>query len=65
MTIAIALTAVGVAITSAADSNRERPDIFWLTCEDISPYLGCYGCEEALTPNIDALALWPERRVVD
>jgi arylsulfatase A-like enzyme len=38
--------------TSAAD----RPNILWITCEDISPYLGSYGCPEALTPNLDKLA---------
>ncbi len=33
-----------------------RPNILWITCEDISPYLGCYGVEQALTPNLDKLA---------
>lgn len=36
--------------------NNERPNILWITCEDISPYLGCYGCLEAQTPNLDRLA---------
>ncbi|MGB6220748.1 sulfatase-like hydrolase/transferase [Haloferula sp.] len=34
----------------------ERPNIVWITCEDISPYLGCYECPEAQTPNLDKLA---------
>lgn len=34
----------------------DRPNILWITCEDISPYLGCYGCPEAQTPNLDRLA---------
>jgi len=34
----------------------ERPNILWITCEDISPYLGSYGCREAQTPNLDRLA---------
>jgi arylsulfatase A-like enzyme len=34
----------------------ERPNILWITCEDISPYLGSYGCPEARTPNLDRLA---------
>ena len=34
----------------------ERPNILWLVCEDISPYLGCYGDQQALTPNLDQLA---------
>ncbi|MEL7586447.1 MAG: sulfatase-like hydrolase/transferase [Prolixibacteraceae bacterium] len=37
-------------------TKTERPNILWITCEDISPYLGCYGCPEAHTPNLDGLA---------
>ena len=32
------------------------PNILWISCEDISPYLGCYGDPVAISPNIDALA---------
>ncbi|MEA3403734.1 MAG: sulfatase-like hydrolase/transferase [Armatimonadota bacterium] len=38
-----------------------RPNILWLTCEDIGPDLGCYGDGYADTPNLDALA---ERGVI-
>ena len=38
--------------THAAD----RPSILWLTCEDMSPRLGCYGDDTVPTPNIDRLA---------
>jgi arylsulfatase A-like enzyme len=38
--------------TIAAD----RPNILWLSCEDISPHLGCYGDPHAITPNLDKLA---------
>lgn len=34
----------------------DRPNILWLTCEDISPNLGCYGDKYADTPTLDALA---------
>ena len=34
----------------------ERPNILWITCEDINPYLGCYGDTFAITPNLDKLA---------
>jgi N-sulfoglucosamine sulfohydrolase len=34
----------------------DRPSILWLTCEDISPNLGCYGDTYAVTPNLDRLA---------
>ncbi|GMV99963.1 MAG: hypothetical protein AMXMBFR84_11020 [Candidatus Hydrogenedentota bacterium] len=32
------------------------PNILWLTCEDMSPNLGCYGDGFAATPNVDAFA---------
>ncbi|BBO30889.1 sulfatase [Lacipirellula parvula] len=34
----------------------DRPNILWLSTEDMSPHLGCYGDKEARTPNIDKLA---------
>ncbi len=34
----------------------ELPNILWLTSEDNSPFLGCYGDEFATTPNLDKLA---------
>lgn len=40
-------------VTAAA---QDRPNILWITCEDISPYLGSYGCAEAYTPNLDRMA---------
>jgi N-sulfoglucosamine sulfohydrolase len=33
-----------------------QPNILWITCEDMSPHLGCYGDNEVKTPNIDQLA---------
>lgn len=36
--------------------SQEKPNILWITCEDISPYLGCYGFDQAHTPNLDSLA---------
>lgn len=34
----------------------EPPNILWITAEDMSPVLGCYGYPDAKTPHIDALA---------
>lgn len=34
----------------------ERPNILWITCEDMSPNLGCWGDPYATTPNLDRLA---------
>ncbi len=28
-----------------------RPNVLWITCEDISPNVGCYGDATAVTPN--------------
>lgn len=33
-----------------------RPNILWLTCEDMSPQLGCFGDKLAHTPNLDRMA---------
>lgn len=35
---------------------QERPNILWISAEDMSPRLGSYGDPVARTPNIDALA---------
>lgn len=47
-----AASVAGVSSLYAAD----RPNILWLSTEDMSPHLGCYGDKEARTPNIDRLA---------
>jgi arylsulfatase A-like enzyme len=41
---------------AAGVSAAERPNILWVTCEDISPNLGCYGDNYSVSPNLDALA---------
>jgi arylsulfatase A-like enzyme len=45
-----------VAGCSANLAAADLPNILWLTCEDMSPNLGCYGDEYATTPSLDALA---------
>jgi uncharacterized sulfatase len=37
-------------------SGADRPNILWITCEDISPNIGSFGDDYAVTPNIDRLA---------
>lgn len=34
----------------------DRPNILWITAEDMCPMLGCYGDRYARTPNLDSLA---------
>ncbi len=38
------------------EARADLPNILWITCEDMSPNLGCYGDRYADTPNIDRLA---------
>jgi N-sulfoglucosamine sulfohydrolase len=44
---------LAVAIVHAAPA---RPNILWITAEDMSATLGCYGDTYATTPHIDAFA---------
>ena len=38
------------------DSFSQKPNILWITVEDISPSLSMYGDSTAKTPNLDKLA---------
>ncbi len=48
--------ALGMAACGTVSEEVERPNILWITHEDLSPIYGCYGDEYAHTPNIDRLA---------
>ncbi len=50
------LAAALPACARASKRNVLRPNILWITCEDMSPNLGCWGDSYARTPNIDRLA---------
>lgn len=50
--VAAALLSVFCSLSSAGN----RPNILWISCEDISPHLGCYGDPQATTPVLDQLA---------
>ncbi|MCC5931435.1 MAG: sulfatase-like hydrolase/transferase [Cyclobacteriaceae bacterium] len=45
-----------VAVFSIPSQAKDKPNILWITHEDLSPIYGCYGDEYAHTPNIDKLA---------
>lgn len=49
----LACFAPGMAV---AQEGAGQPNIVWIVCEDIGPYLGAYGYEGVKTPNIDQLA---------
>ncbi len=53
---AAASVALGRSLAFGQDSGENRPNILWITVEDLSPLLGCYGDDYADTPNLDKLA---------
>ncbi|MBA4105497.1 MAG: sulfatase [Pirellula sp.] len=53
--MAFAIGAVLLALATDAQA-ADRPNILWLSTEDMSPNLGCYGDADAHTPHIDELA---------
>ncbi len=55
--LAVVLTVPAFLSSAAAQSSTaERPNVLWITTEDLSPVLGCYGDTYAVTPNLDRLA---------
>ena len=55
--IAILLSCLGISCSEKGTTTElPPPNILWITCEDISPNLGCYGDPYANTPHLDQLA---------
>ncbi|MEL0120548.1 MAG: sulfatase-like hydrolase/transferase, partial [Opitutae bacterium] len=50
--ITLLLTLLLPSIAHAGD----RPNILWISAEDISSHIACFGDENAITPNLDQLA---------
>jgi hypothetical protein len=38
------------------NAQQKQPNIIWITCADISPYVGAYGDPVVSTPHIDQLS---------
>lgn len=51
----LALLVLLLSWVGTAQAAEQRPNILWLSCEDISPHIGCYGDEHAITPYVDQL----------
>ncbi|MDM4017539.1 sulfatase family protein [Roseiconus lacunae] len=50
---------IGASLSLAIESSvhaDERPNILWITIEDWSPDLSCYGTKGIYTPHVDQLA---------
>lgn len=50
------ICAAFLSFAAPARSTDARPNILWITAEDMSPNLGCYGDRYADTPHLDRLA---------
>lgn len=50
------LTGLVASSALAHGAIPQRPNILFITAEDISPNLGCYGDPNAVTPNLDRFA---------
>ncbi len=48
--------AVWLLVTGVSAANEMQPNMIWISCEDISAHLGCYGDPHAITPHLDQLA---------
>ena len=51
-----ALLTLAVGTYAQEATFSQRPNILWITCEDTSTNLGCYGDPDAKTPILDAMA---------
>ena len=52
----LAMASVFATSGCSGPEKKQLPNILWLTTEDNSPFLGCYGDSFATTPNLDKLA---------
>ncbi|MEL7497657.1 MAG: sulfatase [Planctomycetota bacterium] len=43
-------------VDSKLSENRQRLNVLWIVSDDLSPELGCYGCDAVSTPHLDQLA---------
>lgn len=50
------LAFVLVCFSPVAGGSEEKPNLLWITAEDMSPTLGAYGDAYATTPHLDAFA---------
>jgi len=50
------LSVVALLYFTSATFAVDRPNILWITNEDMGPNLGCYGDAYATTPNLDQFA---------
>ena len=52
----LALALAGVISRPASAQSAPPLNVVWISVEDMSPWLGCYGDDTVPTPNVDRLA---------
>lgn len=52
----LAAVCLVLLVSPAVTQAQDRPNILWITVEDMSPQLGCYGDMYAHTPHLDRFA---------
>ena len=52
----VVLVAIFACVIAPAQAADDRPNILWITIEDWSPDLSCYGTKGLHTPHVDQLA---------
>lgn len=50
------VTILGRSTGWSITEDKDRPNVLWITCEDMSLTLGCYGDVNAYTPFLDKFA---------
>ena len=55
MTRVLLLCLIGCALVSATNA-AERPNVLFVSVDDLRPELGCYGNDEIRTPHFDAFS---------
>ena len=56
LTAISALAALAANAENANGCEPQKPNFLIVVCEDISPYLGCYGDKVAVSPHLDAFS---------
>jgi uncharacterized sulfatase len=56
LTRAAATAVLPLQSATMAAQTSGKPNILWITCEDMGPHLGAYGDSYATSPTLDALA---------
>ncbi|QDT57486.1 Arylsulfatase precursor [Caulifigura coniformis] len=56
MRLALSFVLLSLLAGPASAAEESRPNVLWITCEDLSPIIGPYGDTFATTPHLDAFA---------